>query len=98
MFQLAENVLDLAFRFYEVNPPDWKGLKNEIEKDRSNREPGIGYDFMAHFAGREIKTTTGFRKKIRGFGPDCSFKFELKDKKMTNIFDYFKEHHKIVIK
>ena len=49
VFMLAENVLDLAFRFYDVT--DWKTLKSEIERDRNQREPGIGYDFMAQFAG-----------------------------------------------
>ena len=75
----------------------WPNL--QVTKNLESRVgPGDNAETLIFNLGREIKTTTGFRKKIRGFGPDCSFKFELKDKKTTTIFDYFKEHHKITIK
>ena len=62
----------------------------------------MGHQFMELYKGRCVKTETGFRKKIYGFGPDAHFKFEWtqKDNKklQISIVDYIKQQYNKVTK
>ena len=98
-FLLCQDVIDLAKYHYDC---DIQNLKNSISSDK--KEGIIGYSFVEAYKNREIKTKTGgFRKKIKGFGPDAvSHRFEWKKPDGTTakvtIAEYLKQHYNISLK
>lgn len=75
-------------------------LKQAIQSDKDGQV--IGVSFLDAFRGRDIKTATGgYRKKIQGFGPDSSFKFDWTRNNVTTkvtIKEYLKQHYNIDLK
>lgn len=95
-FYTSKDLLELLYHHYECN--DINRLKASIESDK--RENIKGYSFFELYKNREIKTRTGgFRKKIKGFGPDSSYQFEWTkpdgQKVKVSVKDYLKQHYKI---
>ncbi len=96
-FATCVDLLELACTHYRC---DTGRLKDNILNDKRNNE--IGASFLAEFRGRKIKTQTGFKKKINGFGPDSSYKFELttpgKPPRKISILEYLNMQYKIKLK
>ena len=99
-FLVSKDLLELAYQHYKPNSCD--ELKNMILNDRDQDRTSIGVSFLETYKGREIKTaTSGFRKRIQGFGPDASFEFDWSEygkTKKISIRDYLKQKYKINLK
>lgn len=96
-FSTCVDLLELACNHYRCSTNE---LKQKINNDKYNGE--IGASFLKEFKGRKIKTQTGFRKKITGFGPDTSYKFPLtqpgKPVRQVTINEYLALQYKITLK
>ncbi len=96
-FFKSVDLLDLACEHYQCNEQQLKGA---IVKDLRNNE--IGASFLTSYLGRKIKTQTGFKKKICGFGPDSHHKFEFtapgKPPQKISINEYLALQYKIKLK
>lgn len=98
-FLTSQDLLELAKSHY--NPNSCDELRTKILNDR-DRDGTIGVSFLETYKGREIKTATGgYRKRIQGFGPDASYKFEWTENGKTekiSVKDYLKQKYKINLK
>jgi len=96
-FSTCQNLLAVACEHYRCSENE---LGGKIKNDKNSGE--IGASFMNEFKGRKIKTETGFRKKIMGFGPDSSFTFTLatpgKPDRIISIEEYMRLQYKINLK